>query len=64
MSTREMVVEPDSSEPDPEKATNFVGVSRQRFEFLGGCLKVDDDQVGQPKLEINISYLFVNLQNK
>jgi hypothetical protein len=48
MSTREMAVEPDPAEPDPESATNFVGVSKQRFELLGGCLKVDDDKVRRP----------------
>ncbi|CAK5053637.1 unnamed protein product [Meloidogyne enterolobii] len=48
LSTREMAVEPeilnDESSSTTSISTNsFVGVSKQRFELLGGCLKVDDD---------------------
>jgi len=45
-----MAVEPeilnDESSSTTSISTNsFVGVSKQRFELLGGCLKVDDDNV-------------------
>uniref|UniRef100_A0A914MHY4 Uncharacterized protein n=1 Tax=Meloidogyne incognita TaxID=6306 RepID=A0A914MHY4_MELIC len=48
LSTREMAVEPEILNDESSSTTSisinsFVGVSKQRFELLGGCLKVDDD---------------------
>ena len=41
-----MAVEPEQSvDGTSTSLTSFVGVSKQRFELLGGCLKVDDDNV-------------------
>ncbi|KAF7639100.1 hypothetical protein Mgra_00001332 [Meloidogyne graminicola] len=42
LSTREMVVETEPLK-DGISSNSFIGVSKQRFELLAGCLKVDDD---------------------
>lgn len=44
MTTSELVVE-NTTEVSIDGETNYVGLSRPRYEILAGCLKVDDDQV-------------------
>lgn len=46
LSTREMVVETEPLK-DGISSNSFIGVSKQRFELLAGCLKVDDDNVSK-----------------
>lgn len=46
MTTSELVIENEHYDENLKAHQNFVGLARPRYELLAGCLKVDDDKVG------------------